>query len=445
MLDILFYIPSNLFGWPMFGIGILLFVWAAASGGLLTYLVRKQGWNADTRGYVPVLLLIGAVICFLLNLLIEARGLPIRGYGTMVLLGVASGIWLAAVRGKRAGLNVELIFSLALWLFVAGMVGGRTFYVIEYWKKQFVKPTIGETIAAVANISQGGLVVFGAFIGATTAFIIFARMNRLPVLGTFDLIAPSMVLGLAIGRLGCFLHGCCYGGTCSLPWAVTFPYNSPPHLKQATDGLTDLHGIKLRIEKDASGELLFSGPPVIASVEPNSDAEKAGLKNDDVLLEIDTQDPTEKTISSRSMIANVGDAQSALLRITSPGTLITVHSKRQPEPISWTVPAPLARSKPVHPVQIYAALDALILCLFLLAWYPYRRWDGELLAWMLSLHAISRYLQEVLRTDEGGVFGTGLSISQNISIAMFVVGLGLWCYLWKYGERRLNFYRPSGI
>ena len=64
MLQTLFYIPSELFGLPVFGFGLLLAVWAVASAALLAWLVRRQGFNADTRSYVPVLALLGAAIAW---------------------------------------------------------------------------------------------------------------------------------------------------------------------------------------------------------------------------------------------------------------------------------------------------------------------------------------------------------------------------------------------
>ena len=443
MLQTLFYIPRTAFDLPMFGFGILLLVWAFASGALLTWLVRKQGWNADTKGYIPVLGLIGAAIFFLLPALAEEKGLPIRGYGTMVLLGVASGIWLSARRAIRANLDPELILSLAFWMFLAGMFGARTFYVMEYWKQQFLKVSsdgsidVGATLAAVSNIAQGGLVVFGAFIGATIAFLVFARQKRLPVLGTFDLIAPSMILGLAIGRIGCFMNGCCYGGTCSLPWAVSFPWNSPPHVRQVAEGQVDLHGLFLAKDQE--------GKPRIEIVVPGSDAERAGLKAGAVIRTIGNQTPGRDITSEWKTVRTVREAQAELLRLNTPGIKLFIQTDAQEQPTSWTIAAPLAGSRPVHPAQLYASLDAFALFLFLLAWYPYRRHDGELLAWMLVIHAVSRFMLEVIRTDEGAVFGTGWTISQNLSLLMLLAGVGLWAYLLFFQRpRTLNFYALAG-
>ena len=58
------------------------------------------------------------------------------------------------------------------------------------------------------------------------------------------------------------------------------------------------------------------------------------------------------------------------------------------------------------------------------AYFPFRRRDGELIALLLTIHPITRFLLEIIRTDEPAVFGTGLSISQNISILLLAAGVG---------------------
>lgn len=530
MLQTLFYIPRTAFGLPVFGFGILLFVWAFAGSMFMTWLVRKQGWNADTRGYIPVLGLIGAAICFLLPALAEDKGLPIRGYGTMVLIGVAAGIWLAARRAIRANLDPELILSLAFWMFLAGMFGARVFYVIEYWKDQFRMPKdfskpldVLATVKALANIAQGGIIVYGAFIGGSLALWLYARRKRMPLLGTFDLIAPSMVLGLAIGRIGCFMNGCCYGGTCERPWAVSFPWNSPPHMRQVMDDIayidgllfakpTILAGVEAGSEAEQSGlkagdyltymgdtrpgneraknihsteearerlheiakkggeifvlgerdgkfvtyswmvtagagdrefGLEFEKLPVLTKVEPGSEPEKLGLEKGDRITEIGfSSSPTKKP--SMQVVTTAVDVKRAMLESTTPNTTVFVKVEGREEPFSWTIVA-LPGSNLVHPTQLYASIGAVALFLFLLAWYPYRRHDGELLAWMLVIYAVIRFLEESIRTDEGAALGTGLTLSQNLSVLMLVAGIGLWVYLLCYERSRtLNFYSSAG-
>ena len=83
----------------------------------------------------------------------------------------------------------------------------------------------------------------------------------------------------------------------------------------------------------------------------------------------------------------------------------------------------------MHPAQVYSAVNAGLLAWVLVAFYPFRRSDGEVTALMLTLYPISRFLLEMIRTDESAVFGTGLSISQNISVVLLVAALVFWVTL----------------
>ena len=328
MCSDLFRIPYSWGSVPIFGFGVLLVVWAFLGIGSLAMAVRRQGWSAETLSLLPLLLLTGAAIVGLPR--IFPSGLPVRGYGVMVLAGAATGVWMATYRAQRAGIDHELIWSMAFWLFIGGMIGGRAFYVIEYWNERFYSNSFRETLLRVINFPEGGLVVYGALFGGVAAVLFFIRKHRLPALATFDLIAPSMAIGLALGRIGCFLNGCCYGGPTPLPWGVRFPKDSPPFIDQLESG----------------------------------------------------------AISSTNLV-----------------------------------------SLPVHPAQLYSAITAALIGWVLWSYYPFRRRDGQVIALMLMIYPISRFMEEIIRTDEPAVFGTGLSISQNISLAVFVTGIGLWFYL----------------
>ena len=92
MLPILFHIPLEIAGVPLFGWGLLLAVWAVFSVGLMIFVVRQQGWTADTWGYLPILVIVAAILIWVLPAICDAEGLPIRGYGVMVLCGVLSAV-----------------------------------------------------------------------------------------------------------------------------------------------------------------------------------------------------------------------------------------------------------------------------------------------------------------------------------------------------------------
>jgi phosphatidylglycerol---prolipoprotein diacylglyceryl transferase len=416
VLQTLFHIPEQIAGVPMFGFGLLLAIWAVASIGLLGWLGWRQGFTADTWGYVPVLVIIGAAILWVLPHISEpGEGLPVRGYGVMLLSGVVCGTALSAWRGRRRGVDPEQIVTLIFWGFVPGIIGARLFFVIEYWP-QFIKfdahhvLSLKDTLIALIDMTMGGLVVYGSLIGGLLGMVAYMIKERLRVLATFDIVAPGMLLGLALGRVGCFLNGCCFGGPCDLPWAVTFPAGSLPYVYQVEHGELFAHGIKLA---GRDGDL-----PTIAAVEPGSPAERQGFQ------------PGQRVESVNGhRVASVGEAEEAI-EVVRPGTPISISVAGGP-----SISA-VARSEPVHPTQLYSVIDATLLCLFLLAYDPFRRRDGELIALLLTIYPTARFLMEMIRTDEAGILGTGLTIGQLVSLAMLVAAAALWTWLIKTQPRR---------
>ncbi|MCH8042820.1 MAG: prolipoprotein diacylglyceryl transferase [Planctomycetes bacterium] len=404
MKQLFLTIPVKTDSVEIFGFGVLLAIWAVFSLGLIVYLVRRQGWGADTLSYLPLLLLIGGAIYGLPMLFPE--GLPIRGYGVMMLLAVVSGVALTVYRARLVGLKVEIIYSLAFWVFITGIVGGRLMHIINYWDNyrhgdDGKLRTWGETLKAMLDIPSGGLVVFGALIAVSIMLAIFVRRNRLPGLALCDLIAPSMVLGLALGRIGCLLNGCCYGGLCEAPWAVQFPAEAPPYQHHFKAG--QIHGIVLSERDDDS--------PVIRRVIPGSVAEIAGLAEGDRIRKIGNVGVVTVDMATLRLRHVLGDEFDIA---TDRGTVTL--SPARPE-----------RSLPVHPTQIYSAINALLLCLFLLAYYPYRRRDGEVFALLLTLYPISRYLLEIIRADEiTRASESGLTHAMAISIAIIVGVTAMW-------------------
>jgi phosphatidylglycerol:prolipoprotein diacylglycerol transferase len=99
------------------------------------------------------------------------------------------------------------------------------------------------------------------------------------------------------------------------------------------------------------------------------------------------------------------------------------------------IPLEATHSLPIHPTQLYSAIDALVILLLLSAYYPLRRRDGEVMALLMVTYPISRFLIEYLRNDEGAFFA-GLTISQNISVVLFLCGLLYWAWLLRLPETR---------
>lgn len=240
MRSTLFHVPLRLaigtWSVPLFGAGLLLAVWAVVGAAWLAVLVRRHGPRAALAAAGPPLAILGAMILWGLPALADDAGIPVRGYGAMLLVAAAAGTWLSVVRGRAAGFDADTILALGTQVFLWGLVGARAFFVAEY-HEEFFSAGIVAAIPRILNFAAGGLVVFGALPTAAAAAWWFARRRGLPLLRLADCIAPGLLVGLALGRVGCFLNGCCYGGPTDLPWAVRFPPESPPWFDHSARGL----------------------------------------------------------------------------------------------------------------------------------------------------------------------------------------------------------------
>ena len=153
-------------------------------------------------------------------------GLPIYGYGLMVLIGFLAGYIFVLRAVRQEGIAPERVQDLPVWMVLSGLLGARLFYVIQFYDEQFR----GGSWLDIFKIWEGGLVFYGGMVLGALAFLGYCRRYRLPTLPMLDVMAPAMALGLGFGRIGCFLNGCCWGRTCDagFAFAVQFPAGSPP-------------------------------------------------------------------------------------------------------------------------------------------------------------------------------------------------------------------------
>ena len=154
---------------------------------------------------------------------IKLGPIAIHWYGVLVAAGFLAGLWTASIHGRTIGIKTEVIMDFGIWMIVGGIVGARTFYVISNWEE------FSSNLLEIVRVDHGGLVFYGGFLFAALAAIWFVRRNKLNFWQLADACAPSVALGHAFGRLGCFMNGCCYGKACSLPWAVRFPLDHETH------------------------------------------------------------------------------------------------------------------------------------------------------------------------------------------------------------------------
>ena len=349
MLTTLFYIPTNISlgsaSLPLFGWGAFFFIWLFLGVTAFAFTSQQKGYSGAISSLFFPLVISGAVIVWGLPALDDGRGIPVRGYGTMLIAAAVAGTWLSIFRGRRVGIDADTIIALGLEVFLAGIVGARLFFVIEYHEQFFLPDkNLIQSLLAIINIPAGGLVVFGALPTASLAAWLFSRRRRISITQLADCIAPGLLIGLSLGRLGCFLNGCCYGGPCELPWAIQFPAGSPPWFDQVSRGLIPAPGI------DGS-----------------------------------------------------------------------------------TVP-----TLPIHPTQLYAALDAAILSMLAITFTPFARRNGEVFALVITLHPISRILLEEIRIDEPPALGTPLSISQLMSVAILICAMVFWWWLSTQPQQKLE-------
>ena len=210
------------------------------------------------------------------------------------------------------------------------------------------------------------------------------------------------------------MNGCCYGGYCDRDWAVEFPADSPPYNFQVASG--QFHGFTL--VADSSGQVILS------DVRGGSAADRAGLVAGDVVEAINAEAIGSLAAAGRLLALAV---QNELpLEITTPRGIFELDAAR-----------PRQRSLPAHPTQLYSAINGAVIAWLLWTLYPYRRADGQILAAFMILYSMTRFLLERVRTDEAEIGWTHLTISQNISLAVFLGGLTMTAILWRQRNPRL--------
>ena len=170
---------------------------------------------------------------------------PIHSYGVMLALSFLFGIMLSSWRAKKAGLDPNVIPDVGFWLIIAAILGSRLYYVLLHFEEfkdnllSIINPFQGDVVGI------GGLVMYGGFIGAIVAGIIFFKLRKLPFLPYADALAPSVGFGIMLTRIGCFMNGCCYGGAGHGHLAVNFPLSSPAGMYQSHIEATGLYASQL--------------------------------------------------------------------------------------------------------------------------------------------------------------------------------------------------------
>lgn len=304
--------------------------------------------------------------------------LTVKSYGLMMIIGFLAAVWLIKRLSRSFTPDPQFITNTALYSLVAGVVGARMFFIIHHFERFKVHP--GDIFA----IWEGGLEFLGGVILAIAVILAYLLYRNLPIRRCLDVFAVGLMLGLAFGRIGCFLNADCYGKPTDLPWGVRFPYGSFVYVSQ----------INADLERNRpQPHLVLPQKDYLAYTDEN------GRWYPKVYEELTEKQKTEVTEGKY-------------------------------------------RCLPGHPTQLYSSFCAALLCLVLyLFWRRSQKSPGRIFtqpgstfALTLILYGIVRFLIEYLRDDNPFEHSSwimyaiyniykGGTVAQNLCIYLVVLGL----------------------
>ena len=423
-------------------------------------------------------------------------GIPVYGFGAMLFVTFIVVTWWGTVRAKRIGMEATKFQDFTIWVFISGIIGARVLYMIQY-ANQFPNQGIGAMVGAFFKIWEGGIVFYGSALGGAIGYGIFywLVMRRLKVSGwqLADAVAPLLALGLAIGRIGCYLNGCCWGQAaneevCTVPLGPAHFPLLPAHSRPLLVGDKVLQTSTGFAVNSRGGS---EDPRArVTAVEVGSPADRAGVKVGDRITRVNDQPTLVVTVSgspesvqaaldvlkgkggtparrpdgeagaafedlpsyllARAAVRNPPDAlrgaQDATLSSADRLEEITREWPRGKSELKLAVeraksggkegetevielPAFAPRTVGLYPTQLYETLSMVLLMLFLLAYYPFRRHDGQLMVILMLGYALHRFVNESLRIEPS--YGGGLTLSQWASIIVVEAAVAMEVYLWR--------------
>jgi phosphatidylglycerol:prolipoprotein diacylglycerol transferase len=344
------------------------------------------------------------------------EGFPIFGFGTMLCIAIPLCAWLAARRARKEGIAPELIYDTVLWIVFAGLIGARIVFMVHFH----------QPIARFFFIWEGGLEFYGSAVGGLVGYcLVYWLVLRKQGVSTWqlaDIIAPSIALGLCLGRIGCFLNGCCYGNVaCPDCLAVHFPMSSPPRFVLTEKGLQDAAGFTMREVSAGAGARLEDR--TVGAVDPGSPAAQSGLQPGDVITKVDGHAVNSYSDLWLYLVRNWPRGKTDLKLTVERGNQVIDLPSFEP------------RTLGLHPTQLYESVSTLLIFLLLTAYYPFRRRPGEVMILLMLCYAVHRFINEMLRNDTDPITlfpgsDIRMTLSQYGSILVFVAALGLGWWLW---------------
>ena len=285
---------------------------------------------------------------------------PIYGYGLMMVFSFLGCQWLSSRLARARGLDPEVFVNVTLIAMVAGVTGSRLSHILENLR-DYTRPEAGlwGNLWHMVNIRSGGLTLYGGVLLAAPIMLWYMVHKKVPGRVACDICAPCLALGIAVGRIGCFLNGCCYGAGTTLPWAVSFPYGSNAYVEQLDD---------------AQGERLNHRVPP------------------------------------------------QLVTDTGTGTRLVTTDEAAGDPVRRPAML-AERSNPVHPTQLYSTINSALIMLLALAYIAGPHPDGRGLALVLMLEGPTRFLLELLRVEPPVLGPMSLSMVLGLALFVLGVAL----------------------
>jgi phosphatidylglycerol:prolipoprotein diacylglycerol transferase len=154
-------------------------------------------------------------------ILIEFGSFSIRWYGVMAAVGFLLATLAVNMNRKRADMSEDQSSALLFIAIAGGVLGARIVYVYQNWTSQFK-----DHFSEIFRIDHGGLVFYGGFFLAMAGIIFYCRKSKLDMVKVMDVFSPALAIGHAMGRIGCFLNGCCYGKPTQCFLGVHYPEGS---------------------------------------------------------------------------------------------------------------------------------------------------------------------------------------------------------------------------
>jgi phosphatidylglycerol---prolipoprotein diacylglyceryl transferase len=388
------------------------------------------------------------------------NGIPMYGFGAMLFVCfVAVTLWGSRRAKRTADMPPERFQDMVIWLFLSGLIGARVLYMIQY-SHTFPDQSLMGLLGAFFKIWEGGIIFYGSALGGVIGYGLFYHfiLRRLHIDGwkLADAVAPLLALGLAIGRIGCYLNGCCWGQVAceecrTVPLgAAHFPV-LPAHARQQLVGDTHPKEPSLRLQTPTGfvREPQFgpNGPVlVVRGVEPGSAAEEAGVKVGDRIVKVgrgegDVNEMKGPNYDTLEQMVGSWPRGKSKLELT-----VEREEKDEKDPtktVTKTVELPsfVPRTVGLYPTQLYETVSMALLILFLLAYYPFRRHDGQLMVVLMVGYAFHRFVNESLRIEPA--VGLGLTLSQWGSVVILAAAVGIEIYLRRTQPSRWSVPAPA--